>query len=116
MLLDGRAQATGIRRGGEDATLLLVLNAHTEGVPFTLPSAAGGRHWVKLVDTHKPGDTAIARSKSGERFEVPGRTLLLFVLQPARTPQRATAAERSFQRVVQAVEEAALKAVRFGFD
>ena len=42
--------------------------------------------------------------------------LLLFVLQPARTPQRATAAERSFQRVVQAVEEAALKAVRFGFD
>ena len=47
---------------------------------------------------------------------IPGRALLLFVLQPARTPQRARAAERSFQRVVQAVEEASLKSVRFGFD
>jgi hypothetical protein len=47
---------------------------------------------------------------------MPGRALLLFVLQPARTAQRATAAERSFQRVVQAVEEASLKSVRFGFD
>jgi glycogen operon protein len=85
-------------------------------VPFTLPAAAGGSRWIKLLDTRKPGDSALARSKSGERVEVPGRTLLLFVLQPARTPQRTTAAERSFQRVVQAVEEAALKAVRFGFD
>jgi|SRR6516164_8060514 hypothetical protein len=47
---------------------------------------------------------------------MPGSTLLLFVLQPARTPQRTTAAERSFQRVVQAVGEAVLKTVRFGFD
>ena len=43
----------------------------------------------------------------GHAYEVAGRSLLLFVLQPERTPQRATAAERSFQRVVQAVEEAA---------
>jgi glycogen operon protein len=116
VLLDGRAQETGIRRVGDDSTLLIVVNAHTDVVPFALPSAAGGRRWVKLLDTLKPGDTELARSKSGERVEVPGRTLLLFVLQPARTPQRATAAERSFQRVVQAVEEAALKAVRFGFE
>ena len=116
VLLDGRAQETGIRRVGDDSTLLIVVNAHTEVVPFTLPSATGGSRWIKLVDTHKPGDTALTRSRFGEHFEVPGRTLLLFVLQPARTPRRATAAERSFQRVVQAVEEAALKAVRFGFD
>ena len=116
MLLDGRAQETGIRRVGDDSTLLIVTNAHTEAVPFTLPPAAGGSRWIRLLDTHKPGDTALARSKFGERLEVPARGLLLFVLQPARTPQRATAAERSFQRVVQAVEEAALKAVRFGFD
>jgi glycogen operon protein len=116
VLLDGRAQETGIRRVGDDSTLLIVLNAHSEVVPFVLPSAAGGSRWIKILDTHKPADTTLARSKFGERLDVPGRSLLLFVLQPARTPQRATAAERSFQRVVQAIEEAALKAVRFGFD
>jgi glycogen operon protein len=116
VLLDGRAQETGIRRIGDDSTLLIVVNAHTEAVPFTLPSAAGGSRWIKLLDTHKPADSELARRKFGERVEVPGRSLLLFVLQPARTPQRATAAERSFQRVVQTVEEAALRAVRFGFD
>jgi len=115
VLLDGRAQETGIRRVGDDSTLLIVMNAHTDALPFTLPSARGGSRWIKLVDTHRPG-AAVTRLKFGDRFELPGRTLLLFVLQPARTPQRATAAEQSFQRVVQAVGEAALKAVRFGFD
>ncbi len=113
VLLDGRAQETGIRRVGDDTTLLILLNAHTEAVQFTLPSAAGGSRWIKILDTHEPGDTALDRSKSGERQEVQGRALLLFVLQPTRTPQRSTAAERSFQRVVQAIEDAALKAVRW---
>jgi isoamylase len=85
-------------------------------VPFILPRAAGGSRWIRLLDTHKPGDTELAKARFGQRYETPGRALLLFVLQPARTPQRATAAERSFQRVVQAVEEASLKSVRFGFD
>jgi glycogen operon protein len=116
VLLDGRAQETGIRRVGDDSTLLIIVNAHTDVVPFTMPAAAGGSRWIRLVDTHKPGDTDLRKSKFGERLDVPGRTLLLFVLQPARTPQRTTAAERSFQRVVQAVEEAGLKAVRFGFE
>lgn len=116
VLLDGRAQETGIRRVGDDSTLLIVVNSHTDVVPFTLPKGSGGSRWIKLLDTHKPGNGELDRMKVGERYEVPGRALLLFVLQPTRTPQRATAAERSFQRVVQAVEEAALKSVRFGFD
>ena len=115
VLLDGRAQETGIRRVGDDSTLLIVMNAHTDVLAFTLPSARGGSRWIKLLDTHKPG-AALTRLKFGDRFELPGRALLLFVLQPPRTPQRATAAEQSFHRVVQAVGEAALKAVRFGFD
>ena len=40
MLLDGRAQETGIRRRGSDATLLLVVNAHFDVVNFTLPEVA----------------------------------------------------------------------------
>ncbi len=116
VLLDGRAQETGIRRVGDDSTLLILVNSHTDVVPFILPRAAGGSRWIRLLDTHKPDDTELAKARFGQRYEMRGRALLLFVLQPARTPQRATAAERSFQRVVQAVEEGALKAVRFGFD
>jgi glycogen operon protein len=93
-----------------------VLNAHIDIVPFTLPAAAGGRRWVKLLDTHKPNDTALGSTEFGERYDVPGRALLLFVLQPSSTPQRDTAAERSFQRVVQAMQKAALMSVNFGFE
>ena len=51
MLLDGRAQATGIRKSSNDATLLLVINGHTDLVEFTLPECYGGMHWSLLVDT-----------------------------------------------------------------
>jgi len=116
VLLDGRAQETGIRRVGDDSTLLIVLNAHSEVVPFKLPPAMGGNRWIRLIDTSEPEGEPLALRDFGQACEVSGRSLLLFVLQPERTPQRATAAERSFQRVVQAVEEATLKAVKFGFD
>ena len=52
MLMDGRAQPTGIRRRGEDATLLMVLNAHHDLLEFTLPETPGGREWSLLIDTN----------------------------------------------------------------
>ena len=108
---------TGIRRVGDDSTLLIITNAHTEVVPFTMPHGGGRQPLDQALGHHKPDDTVLGDSTFGERYEVPGRALLLFVLQPEPTPQqRTTAAERSFQRVVQAVKEAALKAVRFGFE
>jgi isoamylase len=116
VLLDGRAQETGIRRVGDDSTLLIVMNAHTDVVPFKLPSAIGGNRWIRLIDTSDPEGEPLALRDFGQVYEMTGRSLLLFVLQPERTPHRATAAERSFHRVVRAVEEAALKAVRFGFE
>jgi hypothetical protein len=42
LLLDGRAQESGIKRRGSDATLLLVYNAHPDVVNFT------------LIDTNQP--------------------------------------------------------------
>src|SRR4030095_5094763 len=96
--------------------LLTSADSHPDVVPFVLPRAAGGSRWIQLLDTRKPGNTELTKARFGERYEMPGRGRLLFVLQPARTAQRATAAERSFQRVVQAVEGASLKSVRFGFD
>jgi isoamylase len=50
MLLDGRAQATGIRKKGSDLTLLLMFNAHHAPVEFTFPEVSG-RVWKLLVET-----------------------------------------------------------------
>ena len=116
VLLDGRAQETGIRRIGSDTTLLVLLNAHTDIVTFKLPRAAGGRRWIRLVDTDAPLEHELTGFRFSHAYPLPARSLLLFVLQPTRTAERSTAAERSFQRVVQAVEDSALRSVRFGFD
>ncbi|MFU1922851.1 glycogen debranching enzyme GlgX, partial [Klebsiella pneumoniae] len=51
VLLDGRAQPTGILRSGEDATLLLILNAYHDAVSFRLPEVAEGSGWTCLLDT-----------------------------------------------------------------
>ena len=82
MLMDGRAQATGIKRPSMDATVLLVLNAYHDVVKFTLPEVVGGQTWRCLLDTNVPDRTGTPRFQSGEEYEVTGRSLLLFALQP----------------------------------
>jgi glycogen operon protein len=89
LLLDGRAQTSGIRRRGSEATLLLILNAHHDVVEFRLPEITGGRDWLRLIDTNRPDEDD---SDEPERFafdhtyQVTGRSLLLFLLRPtART-------------------------------
>jgi glycogen operon protein len=79
MLLDGRAQPTGIRRTGADATLLLVVNAHYDLVNFHLPEVPQGSRWKRLVDTHKPTADE-ERFAFGSQYGVTGRSLLLFEL------------------------------------
>lgn len=81
MLMDGRAQATGIRRKGSDATLLLIVNAHHDAVNFTLPAVPQGLGWVCLLDTNRPTRLAPALIDFGHDFVVTGHSLLLFELQ-----------------------------------
>jgi isoamylase len=80
MLMDGRAQPTGIRRRGEDATLLLVLNAHHDLVEFTLPATAGGREWSLLVDTNLAEIADTSNFLTGDSYASTGRSVLLFAL------------------------------------
>jgi isoamylase len=82
MLLDGRTQATGIRRPGEDASLLIVFNAHDDVVEFMLPKPVGGGEWRLQIDTNLPDDAEKAVFRPGDRYKVTGRSLLLFVLSP----------------------------------
>lgn len=82
MLMDGRAQPTGIRRSGADATLLLVINAHHEALDFRLPEVAQGSGWTCLLDTDKPDSRALEAHVFGSEYTVTSRSLLLFELQP----------------------------------
>ena len=81
MLLDGRAQPTGIHRSGADATLLLIFNGHPEPVNFFLPEVYQGKDWICLVDTNKPDSHGTAHFPFGHHFVVTDRSLLLFKLR-----------------------------------
>ncbi|HVC60257.1 MAG TPA: glycogen debranching protein GlgX [Acetobacteraceae bacterium] len=82
MLIDGRAQATGIKRPAMDATALLVLNAHHDVVNFRLPDVVGGTVWRCLVDTNAPEVEGQKQFRSGDNYAVTGRSFLLLVLEP----------------------------------
>ncbi|UOP10560.1 glycogen debranching protein GlgX [Pseudomonas palleroniana] len=81
MLMDGRAQETGIRRAGADATLLLVVNAHHDMVNFRLPPVPEGECWTCLLDTNQPAVRGQERFDFDHEYAVTGRSLLLFELQ-----------------------------------
>ncbi|ANB75948.1 glycogen debranching enzyme [Paraburkholderia phytofirmans OLGA172] len=93
-VIDGRAQASGIRRPASDATLLLVLNAHHDVVNFTLPDIPEGDQWTCLLDTNMPVRAGLPQFSAGDAYQVTGRSLLLFALD---APSHAT--RRVFDRL-----------------
>ncbi len=79
MLLDGRAQATGIRQRGQDATILIVFNAYHDVVKFTLPGGDENAHWMLMIDTHQAdADFSTQVFATGDVYDVTGRSLLMF--------------------------------------
>jgi len=87
MLMDGRTQPTGIKKRGSDATLLLIINGHTDLVQFTLPESYGGNEWALLVDTNQETKNVAGTFKFGDSYGVTGRSVLLFALQTSKAPQ-----------------------------
>jgi isoamylase len=80
MVLDGRAQASGIVKPASDATLLLVFNAHHDVVDFQLPDVPGSDQWTCLIDTNAPIRDELPEFDAGNVYQVTGRSLLLFAL------------------------------------
>jgi isoamylase len=87
MLLDGRAQDTGVKRQGSDATLLLIYNAHHDFVEFVLPEVPQGRAWAGLIDTHVP-DVTVTVYPFGHRLKAAGRSMLALGLATEETMTR----------------------------
>jgi glycogen operon protein len=92
MLLDGRAQATGLKQRGQDATMLLILNSHHEPVSFALPGAGDdSAHalWSLVLDTQYADAAQAAEDeyKAGDAYDVAARSLLLLKLKlPPEAP------------------------------
>ena len=100
MLLDGRAQPTGMHRRGVDQSLLLILNSYHDAVGFHLPKVVGGHRWTRLIDTNQldPAEEE-PPFEFGASYTVTGRSILLFELlmdpdyATARLEQASAAAE-----------------------
>ncbi|MBW3662871.1 MAG: glycogen debranching protein GlgX [Actinobacteria bacterium] len=80
VFLNGDAIATKGNRGQRivDDSFYVVFNAHHGALFFTLPAAAGGPVWEKLLDTSDLGPGTSRRTiKEGSRFRVQPRSLVV---------------------------------------
>jgi isoamylase len=92
VVLNGRAQPTGIRRRGDDATILLLLNAHHDVVDFILPNMPEGDGWHCLLDTNTPLEIHDRPHGFGEVYQVTGNSFLLFALARMERDSRSVRA------------------------
>jgi len=77
-LLNGRAVAGSAEVPGD--ILLILINAGTEGLPFTLPPMAGVAAWRQALSTEHPrGDSDPSPCPCGSTLHLPGRTLTVLV-------------------------------------
>jgi len=85
MLIDGRAQPTGVRERGSDATILLLFNGHHEGVGFTLPPTIEGDEWHLLLNTSNNSQEIGKVLVAGDNVEMEERSMAAFVMQRTGT-------------------------------
>ncbi len=64
-----------------DDTLLLLLNAHDEAVPFVMPAHRSRIKWKLAIDTGGGDGTGEVLRNGGEPYELGGRSLAIFVLR-----------------------------------
>jgi glycogen operon protein len=87
-------------------TLLLLLNAHHEAIPFTLPQTRAEHHWERLLDTFDPALDA-ALLDGGAKYAVQGRSLVVLRTlmrqeeRPTVTPAQAELLRKEVRKVPQ---------------
>lgn len=79
MLIDGRAQTTGIRERGSDNTVLILFNGHHEPINFVMPPTVEGDGWRLRLDTSSQLQ-ADRVFRPGETRETPERSVSVFLM------------------------------------
>ncbi len=89
MLLSGTAIEEMNERGEPilGDTLLILLNAHDERVPFTLPPLEADQHWHRVFDTFDPYARDVIY-KPGGRYPLQGRSVAVFKMAAAPRERR----------------------------
>ncbi|HEU5117899.1 MAG TPA: alpha-amylase family glycosyl hydrolase, partial [Isosphaeraceae bacterium] len=62
-------------------TLLILLNAHWEPLPFTLPQHGEGEHWEVILDTATP-EREPTFHQQGEEYKLTDRSMVVLRLRP----------------------------------
>jgi glycogen operon protein len=99
MLLAGHAIEEVNERGETIVgdSLLVLLSAHGEDVPFTLPGLQRDQQWLRVVDTADP-DASERTFIGGKRYPLKGRSLVVFkVTPPLHDRRRNGATEHAMQ-------------------
>jgi isoamylase len=81
LVIDGRAQSSGIPRPSSDITLLLVFNADHRDQDFLMPDIPGPDQWTCLLDTAREQHEKLAIIEVGDAYVMSGRSLALFALE-----------------------------------
>ncbi len=76
------APAAEAQDSGARDTVLVILNAHHEPIPFALPHPPGMGQWRRVIDTTGP----VTDSESGDGFTITARALAVFTTQAAAVP------------------------------
>ncbi len=72
----------------QDETLLILLNAHYQAIPFVLPAHRRHLRWELMIDTRlATGHTADRVLRAAASFDLEGRSLALFRLRGSNTAQ-----------------------------
>jgi len=94
MVLSGSAIEETNERGEPilGDTLLIMMNAHSDRVPFTLPPLEGEQRWHRVFDTFDPYARG-AIYKPGGRYPLQGRSVAVFKMAaPPRERRRVSGA------------------------
>jgi glycogen operon protein len=80
LVLEGRAQVSGVREHANDATLLILINAYHEGVTFKLPDASTHLAWKLVLSTDEELQADMMPEGAGD-FMAPPRSVTVFECQ-----------------------------------
>ncbi|MFL5342705.1 MAG: glycogen debranching protein GlgX [Gemmataceae bacterium] len=98
-------------------TLLLLLNAHHDAIPFVLPATKPGHQWEVLLDTADSAAAPAPTHPGGEQYALRGRSLALLrtrvaeVTEPAISELQAASLQKDARRLAQPAPVPTVQAV-----